>query len=78
MEEEEATTALVPFWENKVQYYCYVVPSFNGKNPKATIAKSLIQEFFDTYLWAWTEWGVREDALHLHALAKDICLYVSL
>ncbi len=52
MEEEEATTALVPFWENKVQYYCYVagvVPSFNGKNPKATIATSLIQEFFDTY-----------------------------
>ncbi|KAF8870492.1 hypothetical protein CPB85DRAFT_1462112, partial [Mucidula mucida] len=52
MEEVGATTALVPFWENKVKYYCYVagvVPSFNGKNPKATIAKPLIKHFFDTY-----------------------------
>ncbi|KAF9031632.1 hypothetical protein BDZ89DRAFT_614120 [Hymenopellis radicata] len=47
-----ARTTLVPFWRNKVQYYCYVagvVPSFTGRNPNATIAKHIIQRFWETF-----------------------------
>ncbi|KAF8918714.1 hypothetical protein CPB85DRAFT_1452258 [Mucidula mucida] len=48
MQRDKARTTLVPFWRNKVEYFCYVagvVPSFNGKNPNATIAKHIIQHF---------------------------------
>ncbi|KAF9031639.1 hypothetical protein BDZ89DRAFT_1063777 [Hymenopellis radicata] len=52
MERDGAPTTLVPFWRDKVQYYCYVVgvvPSFYGRNPNATIAKHIIQQFWQTF-----------------------------